>query len=66
MSCPSAPDPSRRTVLATGSALGGALLTSGLTTPASAAEQADQVDETTTSLQDPGGACSTTPTWSGN
>ena len=54
MSCrPPLPDPSRRTVLATGSALGGALLTSGLTTPASAAEQADQVDETTTSLQDP-------------
>ncbi|MFC9914747.1 glycoside hydrolase family 95-like protein [Streptomyces sp. NPDC127197] len=41
MSSPSAPDPSRRTVLATGSALGGVLLTSGLTTQATAADHAE-------------------------
>lgn len=41
MPSPSAPDPSRRIVLATGSALGGALLTSGLATRATAADHAE-------------------------
>ena len=39
MTSPSAPDPSRRTVLATGSALGGVLLTSGLPAQTAAADQ---------------------------
>ncbi|WP_405866096.1 glycosyl hydrolase family 95 catalytic domain-containing protein [Streptomyces sp. NBC_00005] len=46
MSSPSVPDPSRRTVLATGSALGGVLLTSGLTTQASAADQTEAATAT--------------------
>jgi haloalkane dehalogenase len=44
------PDPSRRTVLATGSALGGVLLASGLTTQAMAA---DQAEATAASADDP-------------
>lgn len=45
MTFPLVPDPSRRTVLATGSALGGALLASG---PATRARAADQAGATTT------------------
>ncbi|MER6954259.1 glycoside hydrolase family 95-like protein [Streptomyces sp. NPDC000618] len=42
MPCPAAPDPSRRTVLATGSAVGGALLATGLSAAqASAADRAE-------------------------
>lgn len=44
MSSPSAPDPSRRTVLATGSALGGTLLASGL--PPTQATAADRTEAT--------------------
>ncbi|MGW0945695.1 glycosyl hydrolase family 95 catalytic domain-containing protein [Streptomyces sp. NPDC002623] len=50
MPCPAAPDPSRRTVLATGSAVGGAVLATGLSAArASAADRA----ETATTREDP-------------